>query len=334
MATGKARAATLFLGVDGGQTKTVAAIATKQGEVIGVGVAGPANHVRQRRGQARMRRAVTGSVQAAAKMAGLRRLHFASTYMAMTGGAELARQVLTEIARCDRLKAEGDTPAALASVTLGKPGVVVIAGTGSAAFGIARSGKQTVAGGWGYIMGDEGSAYRIALQAIRACTRAADGRAAQTALTDAILEHFGTRDLAHLHRLIYSGRISRPRIAAAAAVAGALGHKDPEAGAILARAGKELALAAAAVIRKLALERKQVVVGLVGGVFRAGEPLLRPFRSELLRRAPRAQVQWPVLAPVLAAVLLAMREAGLRPGGRVIANLQGGLVTLRRTCAA
>jgi len=310
MATGKARAATLFLGVDGGQTKTVAAIATKQGEVIGVGVAGPANHVRQRRGQARMRRAVTGSVQAAAKMAGLRRLHFASTYMAMTGGAELARQVLTEIARCDRLKAEGDTPAALASVTLGKPGVVVIAGTGSAAFGIARSGKQTVAGGWGYIMGDEGSAYRIALQ------------------------HFGTRDLAHLHRLIYSGRISRPRIAAAAAVAGALGHKDPEAGAILARAGKELALAAAAVIRKLALERKQVVVGLVGGVFRAGEPLLRPFRSELLRRAPRAQVQWPVLAPVLAAVLLAMREAGLRPGGRVIANLQGGLVTLRRTCAA
>jgi len=316
------RRARLFLGVDGGQTKTVAAIADERGEVLGVGAAGPANHVRQRGGEARMRRAVTGAVRAAAKSAGLRTLHFASAYMAMTGGAELARDVLSEIADCGRLKAEGDTPAALASVTLGKPGVVVIAGTGSVAFGIGPSGKQSVAGGWGYIMGDEGSGYRIGLEAIRACTRSADGRAPQTALTHAILDHFRVPDLAHLHRLIYAGRISRPRIAAAASVVASVASEDAAARAILAQAGRELALAAATVIAKLRVGNRPVVVGLVGGVFRAGEPLLRAFRRELMRRAPWAGIRWPVLPPVLAAVLLAMREAGLRPGPRVIAALR------------
>jgi N-acetylglucosamine kinase-like BadF-type ATPase len=318
----------LFLGVDGGQTKTVAAIATAHGEVIGAGVAGPANHIHQREGESRMRRAVTGSAKAAAKMAGLRRLDFASAYMAMTGGAELAKQVLGEIAKCATVKAEGDAPAALASVTLGKPGVVVIAGTGSVAFGIAPSGKQAVAGGWGYLMGDEGSGYRIALDAINACTRAVDGRASKTALAQAILAHFRAADLGHLHRLIYSGRLSRPRIASAAAVVAAVAAKDATARAILARAGRELALAAATVIRKLGLDKKDVVVGLVGGVFKAGEPLLAAFRRELLRRAPKARIRRPVLPPALACVLLAMREVGLRPGAKVIRNLSAGAATV------
>lgn len=314
----------LFLGVDGGQTKALAAIANARGEVIGAGAAGPANHVHQRGGEARMRRAVVRSVESATKMAGLRRLRFASAYMAMTGGAELAKRVLMEIAKCERIKAEGDAPAALASVTLGKPGVVVIAGTGSVAFGKNASGEQAVAGGWGYIMGDEGSGYRIALDAINACTRAADGRALGTALTDAMLKHYRAADLAQLHRLIYSGRLSRPRIASAAAVVAAVAAKDATARAILARAGRELALAAATVAARLGLEKRPLLVGTVGGVFEAGRPLLVPFRRELLRRVPKAEIRRPVLPPVLACVLLAMRQAGLRPGARVIDNLRAG----------
>src|SRR5262249_31362336 len=162
-----------------------------------------------------------------------------------------------------------DTRVALYSVTFGRPGVVVIGGTGAAAYGTTLEGQEAKAGGWGYLLGDEGSGYWIALRALNACCRASDGLMAPTQMASLILQHLDVPDLHHVHKKVYSGALSRPDIAALSALVGrAAVQGDATARAILRDAGRELAQIVNAVIRQLCLEGRPVTVGTVGGVFR------------------------------------------------------------------
>ena len=111
-----------------------------------------------------------------------------------------------------------DAVTALAGASVAQPGVIVIAGTGAVAYGRLDSGAEARSGGWGYLIGDEGSGYWIGIEAIRAACQASDGRGEPTTLIERIPEHLHVDDLRALHRKLYAQEIPRGAIASLAAV--------------------------------------------------------------------------------------------------------------------
>ena len=300
------------LGVDGGQTSTLAVVADEEGSLLGAGRGGPSNHLEEPGGPERLRRSLSDAVFGALDAAALRGATIAAACCGMTGGGELVTQYLRDITYVRSIRIEHDALTALAGGTGGGPGVVVIAGTGSVAFGMDASGRRVSVGGWGYVMGDEGSGNDVAIRALRAATSAADGRLPPTTLVQTIPAHFGVEDLRALHRLIYSGQIERPRLAEIARVVGeAADAGDLPSRAILGSAAVDLAIAATAVISQLGALDREIPVVYAGGVFRAGDHVLRPFADALARLAPGAMVQRPMFPPVVGAVILAYQDLGL-----------------------
>src|SRR5581483_5378036 len=121
-------------------------------------------------------------------------------------------------------------------------GVALVAGTGSMAFARAPDGRTARAGGWGYLLGDEGSGYALALAALRAVVRDADGRGPATRLTSRLLAHFGAVLAQDLVRLVYGGGVDRAALAAVAPyVLEAAAAGDEVAAEIMAGQAEELA---------------------------------------------------------------------------------------------
>jgi len=237
----------LFLGVDGGQSGTTALIGDELGRVLGEGKAGPANHAATGEGRARLEGAVRASVAAATGAAGLddSQVSFEAACFGMSGGPEDKRQILAATVRSGQIVVVTDAEVALSGAAGGGPGMVVIAGTGSIALGRNAEGRTARAGGWGYIFGDEGGAFDIARQALRAALRMEEGWGPQTALREALLEATGAAGVNEAMHLFYTPEWPRARVASlAAAVDQAAENADPAARRILAQAAQELALLA------------------------------------------------------------------------------------------
>ena len=312
------------LGVDGGQTSTTAAVCDLTGSLVGVGRGGPANHAWEPGGIARARRAVTTSTAAALRAAGLKRVTFEAAFLAMPGPAhERKLRAVRGCVDAKRFRMDNDKVNALASVTAGKPGVVVVAGTGTIAYAENARGQRADASGWGYLLGDEGGGFWIARQAVGAACRHWDSRGDPTALTEKLLARLGIEDLWDLYFLVYSEKLSRAEIAGLAAVVPeAAAEGDALARRILREAGRELGLAAGTVARRLRMHRGAVTVGMVGGVFRGSEGVRRNFRREARRHAPKAVFVEPRFAPAIGSVLLALKLTRTRLTRAVLSNLE------------
>jgi N-acetylglucosamine kinase len=206
-----------------------------------------------------------------------------------------------------------DAVAALAGGTGDTVGVVAVAGTGSIVFGRNAAGQEARSGGWGYILGDEGSGYAIGLAGLRAFCRAADGRGPATLLTQRVCEAYELAAPAGLVSLVYGGGWGPPEIAAVAPlVVGAAGNGDAVAQAILADAGAELALAVQRVVRRLALDAAAFPLVISGGVWASAPSLVAAFTRAVHAFAPGAAVAPPREEPVMGAVMLARQS--LAPG--------------------
>jgi N-acetylglucosamine kinase-like BadF-type ATPase len=309
--------------MDGGQTTTTAAICDFTGRLLGLGRAGPANHVWEPGGVARARRAVTGSISRALEEAGLPKVRFEAAFLGLTGANGRTTRAVRQCVSTKRFRLENDKVNALACVTAGRPGVVVIAGTGTITYGENARGRTADASGWGFLLGDEGGGFWIARQGIAAACRAYDGRGEPTALGDALCAAAGVDDMWKLHGLIYSEKLSRADIAAlASTVRETAQGGDQAARGILRQAGRELGLAAGVVATKLRMHRGRVTVGMVGGVFRGSPEVRRSFRREVRRRAPKAVFADPWLAPAIGSVLLALKLARIRLTPSVLDNLK------------
>ncbi|MFF0512147.1 N-acetylglucosamine kinase [Streptomyces sp. NPDC004250] len=189
-------------------------------------------------------------------------------------------------------------------------GINVISGTGSMAYG-ERAGRTARAGGWGELFGDEGSAHWIAVRGLNAFTRMSDGRLAPGPLAGVLRRALGLgSDLDVVGRVLYGG-LGRDGVAALSRpVAEAAELGDPVAGAILARAGRELALLADAARERLGFPTTEPVpVSYSGGVFGA-RPVADAFRAELARLDARFDLRPPLYEPVVGAALQAASLAG------------------------
>jgi N-acetylglucosamine kinase-like BadF-type ATPase len=304
----------VFLGIDGGQSSTVALIGDASGRVIGSGVGGPCNHVGAAEGRTKFLRAMTESVGAACRAASLdfASVRFDSACLGFSGGAEDKQALLAEVIRADRLIVTVDAMVALVGATGGEPGIITIAGTGSIAYGRNQAGKTGRAGGWGYVFGDEGGGFDLARQGLRAALRQEEGWGPPTRLHAMFVEAGGTKSADELMRRFYTADFPRPRIASfGKIVERAAADSDQVARGILLKAASELALLAAAVRRQIFEPGESVRVVHMGGVF--GSAIVREHFRELVEQERGNRCGPPLYAPAAGALLEAYRAAGLNP---------------------
>jgi N-acetylglucosamine kinase-like BadF-type ATPase len=308
--TGSRNPRLLVAGIDGGGTGTRAVIMDEQKRVIGEGHAGPSNPLRI--GIASAATNVRQAVDRACAEAGVHRDDVLHATVGLAGvrrkdirdvTLEKIKHSLKEIKSIE-LRPDGDI--ALYGATDGQAGLVVIAGTGSICCGRNRQGQQVCAGGWGPIVGDEGGAAWIARKGLQAVARAADERGPKTALTAAALMYFKVTTPDDLSTAIYSPAMTNDRLAGFGRdVVRVARAGDEVAIQILQEGGRELGIAAAAVIKRLRMQNDKFPVAAVGGVYGAGNLVLESMREEIEKTAKRAVISEPLFSPVVAAARLA-----------------------------
>jgi glucosamine kinase len=299
-----------YLGIDGGGTKTTCAVGDRT-SLLATATAGPSNVVRV--GETVARESLQQSVRQACAAAGVAPGQVSHTCVGGSGAgrpelASAVRGFLAEILSTP-IAVVGDMEIALEAAFDRGPGVIVIAGTGSIAYGRDRQGRTLRAGGWGFAIGDEGSAHWIGRVAVNAVLRAADrgDRTGDSELAASLGKQWKADSLLNLARA--ANAVPPPNFAAL--FGSVVGSRDPLAGDVLRRAGGELAEIAAVVIGRLfAKDRNDPVpVAMTGGVFRHSEIVRQVFYHELRRREPRAQVNPRVVDPVEGALRLARQAA-------------------------
>lgn len=300
------------MGVDGGATKTLAAVLDLREKRLHVGEGGPSNE--DAVGAQDAVRELLGAAEQAIAAAGIDdgRLGAAVLAIAGTDTDSVARHV--RAARTDAWIVVNDVVAAWATATGGGPGVAAIAGTGSNVFGVGGEGTETRAwraGGWGHKLGDEGSGYWLGVQSIKAALRDREASGPPTALSDAVPESLGEPSIEAVVARVYAepaltkGEIAKIGIATARLAA----HGDAVACELYERGAAELGEQIAAVIRQTGLQG-DFPVGLIGSAFKAGSVYVEPLTRAIHDCAPDARVGVVEIAPVGGSLLLAARACG------------------------
>ena len=305
----------LVVGVDSGATKTTCAIVGDDGEVRGVGVAGPSNY--QIVGIESARNNVLTSIKMAMLQANLQKAVFDIGCFGMGGldtkhDYDVISGFIKPLGVVRKYIIVDDMVVAFYAVTAGKPGVAVVAGTGSIAYGMNEKGKEARSSGWGWLMGDEGSAFDIARSALVAAARAHDGRGPKTILMELIRKQLGLKNYEDVISAIHLKSIVSTEIASMAPLVTLAAQRgDRVAIGILKEAGKELGIAVVAVAEKLGMKEEKVIVGGSGGVFKAGKFVWKPFKRFVRASMPNAIFKKPVPDPIDGAVILGLKKQGV-----------------------
>ena len=298
-----------IIGIDGGGTKTVGILTTETGQHLAQVQSGPANYhvVGETQTQAVLE-AVVGKL---CEKAGVSRTSSIRFCLGMAGlGRVTDRKVIGRI--CDELGIREDrilthdAHIALIGGTEKQEGVIVISGTGAIVYGIDADGREARASGWGYLLGDEGSGYDIAIRGLRAVARATDGRSHPTELTNRILNRLELNEPNALIRWVHAA--SRDAIARLAEIVFDTARTaDSVAERIVDDAADELVCAAGSVIEQLEfIEPFDVVLS-------GGNLIHQPVFADRLRHRfteiqPEASVLLPKYEPAYGAVLLAQAK--------------------------
>ena len=300
-----------FLGVDGGQSSTTALIGDETGRVAGMGRGGPCDHVNSAEARARFTEAIGGAVGAALQHAGIAEANFEAACLGLSGGPAEKDALVRDLVHAQEYSIASDAVIALTGATAGEPGVIAIAGTGSIAFGRNAEGRTARAGGWGYAFGDEGGAFDLVRQAVRAGLRQEEGWGPATSLRDALLAATGAPNMNDLVHRFYTSEYPRARIASfAKLVDEAARNGDAAARDILHAGAQALATLVAAVRRQLFHRSEHTRVSYIGGVF--GSAMLRERFAMLVELESACRIEPPAYGPAAGALLEAYRIAGLK----------------------
>jgi N-acetylglucosamine kinase-like BadF-type ATPase len=298
------------IGIDAGGTKTVCQVADRTGQVISEARAGGANL--QALGELEVEKVLYYVMQEAI---GERTIVPAAICLGIAGvdrpdDAAAVRGIMRRIGYQARVLIVNDALVALEAGAPGRPGVVIISGTGSIAYGRNRANEAARAGGWGYVLGDEGSGYWIGRAALRAVLREADQRGQTTALTPLLLKHFGIAQAQGLLHEVYYSNLRPSAIGSLAqCVEAAFREGDSAAIGILRAAANELEASGLTVARRLGLVGHMFTFVLSGGIFRAVPWLREELERRLPVAAPGSVTELLGREPAAGAVALALQEA-------------------------
>jgi glucosamine kinase len=300
----------LFLGIDGGGSKTSCVIGDEH-SLLGTGTSAGSNVVRV--GEHQARQSLGAAIRQACAAANVSPARIEKTCVGIAGGARpeiagVVRRLLSEFVSGE-IEVVGDMVIAMEAAFGGGPGVIVIAGTGSIAYGRNSRGEIARAGGWGFAISDEGSGHWIGRSAVAASMRLYDETGAEsTSLLASIMKSWGvtTRE-----QLVVTANATPPPDFAALlpAILSAADAGDATARVVLTRAGAELAALAKIVIGRLFGEDESVAVALSGGVFLNCELVRRVFYDRLLGERPQVLPSASPIDPATGALELARRRA-------------------------
>ncbi|HMK38430.1 MAG TPA: BadF/BadG/BcrA/BcrD ATPase family protein [Bacteroidota bacterium] len=302
---------TLVLGADGGGTKTVGLLADGAGTILARGRGDGSNQNVIGIDNAAVN--IAGLIASLAQSAGRNVSEIGHSVLGLAGaGAERDRQALSEAIHA-RLRALGFPPVPLSITTDGRialegafnggPGVVAVAGTGSVVMGKSPDGTTLSIGGWGRVIGDEGSGYSIGLEAIRAVSREIDGRGEAGRLRITLSSRFGLETRERLIAAVYREKFDIPSIAPA--VLEAADASDPVALGILARAAAEFAPQIAAAVQRLGLQGGAGIV-MTGGLIDHDTIYARMLAAEIRKYSPAVDFRPPLNGPAHGALLMAL----------------------------
>ena len=300
----------LFLGIDGGGTKTLALIADESGNVIGRGSAESSNY--HAIGKEKAFESLDNAIRFAFEDAKLSRQNFQAACLGLAGVYRPQDRAVIESWAKENLantpvKIVNDAELVLAAGTADDWGVAMICGTGSIVYGRNKNGETTRAGGWGYLLGDEGSGYRIGLAALQAIARAHDGRDEKTILNQLILNHLSLNSPVDLIKYIYRERVPTTEIAALASfVEEAAESGDAVATKILQEAAHELSLAVNSTVRQLRMTGA-IPCAQAGGVITRGKMIAAMFRESAHAMGLALHPIQPVIEPAQGAIRLAQK---------------------------
>jgi N-acetylglucosamine kinase-like BadF-type ATPase len=291
------------VGIDSGGTKTVGLLADETGKVLAKARGGGANVVIH--GELNVEKVLYQVIEDLEPPGAIEAICLGMAGVDRDEEKELVRGLLRRLGLRKNIRIVND---ALIALVAGAPegiGIVVSAGTGSIAYGVDPSGETARSGGWGYLLGDEGSAFWLGHAAVRQGIRAVDGRGPATTLFDRIAKRLKLDIPDGLVKWFYDQELSRDRVARLASVVEeAANEGDVAANSLLDQAAQHLARAARAVDRKLTFTGTCPLV-LAGGVFRACPSLYDRVESNL--DLPRAEVIRLQKEPATGAVTLALQ---------------------------
>ena len=315
----------VFLGIDGGGTHSFAAAIDSAGKVLATARAGSLNYFSAglpvaRHNLKKLARSIERRLPPGAQfkkiVVGCAALFSEATKAAK---AELCRGILP----LERTRVVSDCQTACFGATLGRPGVVIVAGTGSIMTAQNEAGQIKSAGGWGHVLGDAGSAYWIALESVKAAIAAEEGRGRATGLSRLIRRRFKGKKLTEIVRVIHGPEFAKEQFAALAGyLAQKVAGRDAVFREICWRAGRELAAHALAAVKQARVRTRPLPVFLVGGVL-VNNAWVRGSLVTALKKSCPVRIEQPGLSPLAGAAAMALGDAGAALTGEVIANLAG-----------
>jgi N-acetylmuramic acid 6-phosphate etherase len=302
----------LVIGIDGGGTTTICLLAkADSGEVLGRGVAGPSNI--QAVGVQAGTAALDDSIDRAFQAANLPRARVRSTCLGLAGvdrqeGLDVIHGWANRVGLSQFVSVSNDATLLLAAGTPDGWGLAVIAGTGSIAFVRTTTGEIGRCGGWGFLLGDEGSAYRLVMTALRAACRSFDGIGPKTSLIDRFVKRMNLTEPPDFIPAVYRGPWDRSALAAMAPLVLELSAEGDEVSRQIVRTeARELALTAASAVIAHKLPKIGLPVALAGGVMLNSAQYRQDFLEGLSESGISAGTVQFVSDPAIGAVVLARK---------------------------
>ncbi len=295
-----------YLGIDGGGTKTVAVVCDENGTLVSryVGKSINYNSVGTEKARANLRETIDGVLDG-------KDITLSSAFIGMPAISERADESATRefcdgIIDCPVITMDSDVYIGLEAMRADGAAAMVVSGTGSMAVGRDADGRVIFKGGWGYLLGDEGSGYALGLDAVKAAICGAQGSAEKTMLTEKILGFFGIADIISLIDIFYDPPISNSEVARLAPVLFECAKNgDTAANAIIAKHARLLADTVCALLSELPYGTP---LGMWGGILVNCEIFRESFVAFVQEKYPATKAAILEYPPEYGAVFAAMKE--------------------------
>lgn len=314
------------IGIDGGGTKTEAVLVDFMGNVIGCTRGGSTNYQAVRREQ--VKHELKTLVQKLLKRFNISPNRVKRMFLGLAGAGrksdrEAIKRLFNDTDFKDRITVDSDAVVALAGAFGNRPGIILIAGTGAICFGKNAKGNVVRSGGWGYLLGDEGSGYYIGRRALIAALKDFDGRGEKTSLRNTCELKYKLNSIDEIIPLIYQNKLDRIAIANLAPQVFEQAKKgDSVAQQIIKQTGKELGKLAKAVAINLHFGDEKISVALIGSIFKHREMLVNEISKQLYEISWDIEITDPYYSPSIGAAVLALEQSGVFIDDNILEKLK------------